>query len=205
MKWDEQHRDILAQLDKLSSEVHQLRGLLMGAIVPDPFTTSAPYTRVLNDILNPIGIRATDLDAGSKAHYVNLAALRKEIYVGGPEGTTQVRITAEYPVRAQVYATARRRRGVAQFSANGFLTSNPPISLYCFVLLDPSGPRVWILRSDVLVANDAARRNLPVGGLEAELVKNGMNAHGSKPGSMRLWFSRDRSPYDPSAVLKYGA
>lgn len=88
---------------------------------------------------------------------------------------------------ARVYSVKTRRRGIAQFSANGYLKANAP-DVFFFVLVDEG--QVWMLRREDLAQLDREVRSVPKGQRSIKEAKSGMAAHGDKPGSMRLWFPR---------------
>ncbi len=91
---------------------------------------------------------------------------------------------------ARVYAAKTRRRGVAQFSANGFLEPNAA-AVFFFVLVDEG--QVWMLRREDLVQLDHEVRSVPKGQRAIKAAETGMAKHGDEPGSMRLWFPRGES------------
>lgn len=146
---------------------------------------SPPSTpkEMIEEALGEHGIGVDAVRSGRTAHIRLYAKSAAKIISGGDLALPDVVVSGdkERPW-AKVYVTSERRRGQAQFSANGYQRDTSP-AVYLFVLA--SERRVWVATRAALAAfEDEARK----GG-----SRSGIGVLPNQPGTLRLWLRREES------------
>ena len=138
---------------------------------------------VVEQILAEHGVGVDSVRPGRASHMRLHARSGARVISGLTPGAQSVVVHQEEKRPwAKVYVTKERRRGQAQFSANGYWRDGSP-DIYLFVLL--SERRAWIATKKDLAALED--------GLRSGDGHPGVGVLTKTPGTLRLWFSRAES------------
>lgn len=143
---------------------------------------------IVRACLRPHGIEVDAVRAG-RTSLMQLSAVVPRVFVAMDEDPAHAITIAQGSRRpwAKVYATTERRRGQAQFSANGYRQQAGP-GIYIFTLL--SERRVWVAsRRDLVQFEDEAREASAHG----DVARHGVGVLQGQVGTLRLWFRREET------------